>query len=314
MNGDAVVIDDELLPTPAKARKDAAPERVMTSPPSSPNEPRSEEKEEKEKKAEEDKADANGVSRKTHRRTSSWSSRVFGGPFVSFVGSSKTPEEVEFERAAREARRARQGGGGRRSQRAARDDAKRAKRELIRRATEEERMFRAVLEETKRAAAESLPRRRGESAAHAACVLVTPGGRRRTREDASRSGLGRKEQEPRVGARRRRGRGDRERDRERRGGRARIDSRRGRGRGDAERGEGGSRRVASRGTPLSADAAGDGWRRTGEDPRRRVLRVARPDERERPGRVHARVRRAGGVVGRSPGLAPDGEVGPRGSV
>ena len=175
LNGDAVVIDDELLPTPAKARKDAAPERVMTSPPSSPNEPRSEEKEEKEKKAEEDKADANGASRKTHRRTSSWSSRVFGGPFVSFVGSSKTPEEVEFERAAREARRAAKAADIA-ARKFARDDAKRAKRELIRRATEEERMFRAVLEETKRAAAESLPRRRGESAAHAACVLVTPGG------------------------------------------------------------------------------------------------------------------------------------------
>ena len=102
---------------------------------------------------------------------------MFGGPFVSFVGSSKTPEEVEAERAAREARRASKAADIA-ARKFARDDAKRAKRELIRRATEEERMFRAVLEETKRAAAESLPRRRGESAAHAACVLVTPGGGR----------------------------------------------------------------------------------------------------------------------------------------
>ena len=174
---DAVVIDDELLPTPAKAgtsaRKTTRRSAAQGSPPSSP-EPHSEDKEEKEKKAVE-KAE-NGDGRKTHRRTSSWSSRVFGGPFVSsFVGLSKTPEEVDAERAAREARRASKAADIA-ARKFARDESKRAKRELIRRATEEERMFRAVLEETKRAAAESLPRRRGESAAHAACVLVTPGG------------------------------------------------------------------------------------------------------------------------------------------
>ncbi len=217
---DAVVIDDELLPTPAKAgtfaRKTTRRSAAQGSPPSPP-EPHSEDKEEKEKKAVE-KAE-NGDGRKTHRRTSSWSSRVFGGPFVSsFVGSSKTPAEVDAERAAREARRAskaaeiaaeRAAREARRASKAAeiaarkfaRDESKRAKRELIRRATEEERMFRAVLEETKRAAAESLPRRRGESAAHAACVLVTPGGfaGEAAGEATGRMGVGEGRPEPRLG-------------------------------------------------------------------------------------------------------------------
>ena len=197
---DAVVIDDELLPTPAKAgtsaRKTTRRSAPQGSPPSSP-EPHSEDKEEKEKKAVE-KAE-NGDGRKTHRRTSSWSSRVFGGPFVSsFVGSSKTPEEVDAERAAREARRASKAADIA-ARKFARDESKRAKRELIRRATEEERMFRAVLEETKRAAAESLPRRRGESAAHAACVLVTPGGLRGGGRVPGGRGVGEGRLEPPVG-------------------------------------------------------------------------------------------------------------------
>ena len=178
---DAVMIDDELLPTPAKAgvqvparktpREGSAPEGSNPSSPEKAHE-KAHEKEEKEEKAE--KAENGATRPKTHRRASSWSSRVFGGPFVSFV-SSKTPEEVQAERAAREARRASKAAEVAARKRE-RDESRRAKRELIRRATEEERMFRAVLEETKRAAAESLPRRRGESAAHAACVLVTPGG------------------------------------------------------------------------------------------------------------------------------------------
>mmetsp|Transcript_13806 Transcript_13806/g.55895 ORF Transcript_13806/g.55895 Transcript_13806/m.55895 type:complete len:437 (-) Transcript_13806:9-1319(-) len=101
---------------------------------------------------------------------------------------------------------------------------------------------------------------------------------------------------------------------ERCGGTTRIENAR-RGRGNTERGEGGSRRVAPRRTPVSADGLRRlGGRRTGEDPRRRLLRVAGPDERERPGRVHARVRRARGVVGGPSGLAPGRQVGHRGGV
>ena len=80
-------------------------------------------------------------------------------------------------------------------------------------------MFRAVLEETKRAAARvvaAAARRvrgaRGVRVGHAGGGAADSG-------SAFSGARGGKEQEPRVGARRRRGRGDRERDRERRGGR-----------------------------------------------------------------------------------------------